>query len=161
MAEAETAPALNELLADERITALGLIIESSSALMDEVTRDLNRRGVTLSAWEIMIRLSRSPGRRLRLSELAGQSTLTNSGLSRLIDRLCDLELVVREPSKDDKRGYYAVLTDRGYQTALDLVPDHLKTIDRLIIDVLTPEELEGLLVACRKLRDATRPPVGK
>ncbi len=42
---------------------------------------------------MLIRLARSPDQRLRMTELAGQSTLSNSGLTRVVDRLLAAGLV--------------------------------------------------------------------
>ena len=74
------------LLHDERVTAAGLLVETCAGFREAVEADLEARAVTGSAFEVMLRLARSPGHRLRMSELAAQSTLTNSGLTRLVGK---------------------------------------------------------------------------
>ena len=64
-------------------------------------------------FEVLLRLARTPGGRLRMSDLAAQTTLTASGLTRVVDRLEDAGLVKREACPTDRRSTYAVLTAEG------------------------------------------------
>src|SRR4029450_13450702 len=75
-------------LQDDRITLVGLLTESYTALRTELDRGLERdAGLPLGWFELLIRLARSPGQRLRMSDLAAQTSLTPSGLTRAVDRL--------------------------------------------------------------------------
>jgi len=145
------------MLSDDRLTATGLLIEAHAGVRDVVEAELDTFGLTGSAFEIMIRLARSPGQRLRMTELAAQSTLTSSGLTRLVDRLQASGLVDREPCDTDRRGYFAVLTPEGDAKVLDVLPSHLVTVDRVLTGVLEPDELATFLVALRKIRAVVRP----
>ncbi|HEX2577366.1 MAG TPA: hypothetical protein VHK88_13510, partial [Aquihabitans sp.] len=71
-----TDPRTEALLADERLTAMGLLVETHAGVTEVFERELEALGVSGSAFEVMIRLARSPHHRLRMSELAAQSTLT-------------------------------------------------------------------------------------
>ena len=62
---------------DDRLTLVGLLLEASSGL----TRSLERRlleesGLSAQWFELLIRLARTPEHRLRMSDLALQTTLT-------------------------------------------------------------------------------------
>lgn len=144
-------------LGDERLTAMGLLVETFSGLTDAFEAELEDLGMSGSAFEVMIRLARSPDHRLRMAELAAQSTLTNSGLTRLVDRLAAVGLVTREPCETDRRGSYAVLTAEGLAKVLDVLPAHLVTVDRILTGVLEPDELQAFLGALRKVRAVVRP----
>jgi DNA-binding MarR family transcriptional regulator len=148
---------LPPLLADPRLTTMGLLMETHAGLRAASDPDLEAHGLTNSAFEVLIRLSRSPHQRLRMSDLAGQSTLSNSGLTRVVDRLLDAGLVRRVRDRHDKRVFYAEITPDGLQRVVDALPSHLDLIDRTIISVLDDEELAVLERALRKVRAVVKP----
>lgn len=142
---------------DDRLTAMGLFVETYTAIMETVESDLVGAGLTGSAFEVMIRLCRSPDQRLRMTELAAQSTLTNSGLTRVVDRLERDGMVVRRPCAHDRRGFWAVVTPLGLDHMASLLPGHLATVGRAFTDVLEPDELDRFLTALRRIRAIVRP----
>lgn len=144
-------------LADPRLTAIGLLFEVNAGLREVVDRHLETAGTSGSAFEVLVRLARSPDHRLRMSELAAQSTLTNSGLTRLVDRLQASGLVRREPCVTDRRGFYAVLTDEGLATVTGALPAHLAIVEEHLTGVLDAEELNALLGALRRVRSVVKP----
>lgn len=140
-----------------RLTLFGLLVETSTALMDNTRRPMDDHAMTTSEFEALLRLSRTPGHRLRMSDLAAQTGLSASGLTRLIDRLHADRLVEREMCPSDRRGAYAVLTEEGRRRLGSVLPDHLELVDRHLTDVLTAEEADQLEAILRKLRDVIRP----
>lgn len=48
-----------------------------------------------------------------MQALADSLILTRSGVTRLVDRIEKAGLVKREPAAEDRRGYYAILTEEG------------------------------------------------
>ncbi|GMA86007.1 hypothetical protein GCM10025868_12570 [Angustibacter aerolatus] len=58
--------------------------------------------------------------------------------------------VRREPSPNDARGVYAVLTDAGHARLRRAAPTHLRGVTTYVLDQATPEELEALGTACSK-----------
>jgi len=73
---------------DPRITAFGMLLEAHAAVVTQVNRDLEATsGIPITWMEVLLRLARSPGHRLRMAELARQVGLSTSGLTRLIDRV--------------------------------------------------------------------------
>ena len=94
-------PVVDELK-DDRLTLVGLLFESSSALRAQLDRRLAEDvDLPLQWFELLIRLARSPGHHLRMSDLAAQTGLTPSGLTRAIDRLAAAGLVERVPCESD------------------------------------------------------------
>jgi DNA-binding MarR family transcriptional regulator len=73
----------------------------SSRLQSEV-------GLTLAEFEVL-------AQRLPMSELARMVVLTASGITRMIDRLVDRNLVERQSVRSDGRVQHAVLSDEGAQ----------------------------------------------
>jgi DNA-binding MarR family transcriptional regulator len=154
----------DDLLDDDRLTLVGLFAESFTGLRHELHRRLvAESGLSLQSFVLLLRLSRSPDRRLRMSDLADQTSLTPSGLTRAIDRLAESGLVQRVPSPDDRRGFYATLTPEGLTTVRAAVAPHLRHLDEIFVGILTDDERRQLAPILRKLRDhvnpgAARPP---
>src|ERR1700754_248806 len=72
---------------DPRLTAIGLIEEVHAGLSAKVAPTLQGAGLSEIDFETVIRLARSPRRRLRMSDLAAQTGLSTSGVTRVVDRL--------------------------------------------------------------------------
>jgi DNA-binding MarR family transcriptional regulator len=141
---------------DPRITAFGLLLEAFSAVERAVLADLSRTSnLPGPEFEVLIRLSRSPGQRLRLTELANQVRLSTSGLSRLVDRVEGAGLVRREACPSDRRGAFAVLTEEGEAALAAALPPHLESLERNVVAPLGPEDLSTLEGLLRRLRDGT------
>jgi DNA-binding MarR family transcriptional regulator len=143
--------------ADERLTTVGLLFESAAGLRRLFSRQLDEAGAnTQQSFDILIRLARSEGTELRMSELATQASLTPSGLTRAVDRLQDQGLVARRTCPDDRRGSFAQLTPAGRQLMADAIPVHVAQIDRVLNEVFSPAEEAQFSAMLRKLRDYTR-----
>src|SRR5271166_2746329 len=92
---------------DDPVTLIGLVFESASGIRREVGPSLERDyGLPGQSFEVLIRLARSPGGRLRMTDLAAQTALTPSGLTRAVDRLAEAGLVNREACSNDRRGSF-------------------------------------------------------
>jgi DNA-binding MarR family transcriptional regulator len=149
-------PEIAQHLEDPRLTAFGLLHEVHFGALDSVEQDLESFGFTLSTFEVLLRLSRSPDQRLRMAELTAQCTITSSGLTRVIDRMEAAGHVVREPCESDRRGFYAALTAKGVNELIDVLPTHPQTLDKFW-SVLDEAEMDSLVTSLRKLRAFVRP----
>lgn len=141
-------------LDDERLTAVGLLVEAETALIRVLDAELRRdAGMPLGTYEVLVRLGRSPGRRLRQVELSRQLSLTTGGITRIVDRLEAAGLVRRTASSIDRRGTYAELTDAGLDAVQRATEVHLRSLQRHLVDPLGPDRLEELVGSVRRLRD--------
>jgi DNA-binding MarR family transcriptional regulator len=142
----------------DRITLVGLVFETASGLHRAVGPPLERQcELAGQDFEILIRLARTPGGRLRMSDLAAQTDLTPSGLTRAVDRLSEAGLVSREACPEDRRGAFAALTDAGEARTRQALDVHRAQLARLLDGVLDPDEELALTAALRKLRDRVNP----
>ena len=145
-------------LADERLTMLGLFFEAHAGLARELERRLERDvGLSVQWFEVLLRLARTPGGRLRMSDLAAQTTVTASGLTRAVDRLEEAGFVRREVCPSDRRGSFAALTAKGRRRIEAAVPVHLRHVEELLGHALTPDDEAALAGVLRKVRDALNP----
>jgi MarR family transcriptional regulator, 2-MHQ and catechol-resistance regulon repressor len=145
-------------LQDERMTLVGLFIESYKGLTAKLERGLDEQtGLSLQWFELLLRLARSPGRRLRMSDLALQTSLTPSGLTRAVDRLEEAGLVERVACPSDRRGAFAALTEAGLARISAAVGPHLRDVDEQLTGLLSDGELRDLARLLRKIRDHVNP----
>jgi DNA-binding MarR family transcriptional regulator len=145
-------------LRDDRLTLVGLLFESATALRSQLDRALERQvDLPLQSFELLLRLARSPGRHLRMSDLAAQTSLTPSGLTRAVDRLERAGLVERAPCASDRRGAYAALTARGLERIQAAVAPHLEHVDEHLTGILDGGEQAQLAALLRKVRDHVNP----
>lgn len=104
--------------------------------------------LSLDDYEVLVHLSESPNRRLRMRELSERLLHSRSRLTQRIDRMERRGLVAREKCDDDARGTWAVLTEQGW-TAIDTAaPRHLEQVRSALIDRIPAtdrELLAGLL----------------
>lgn len=132
--------------------AWGGFLRAYARIDQAIDADLQARyGLRHSEFEVLLRLRRAPGERLRIQDLAAQSLLTRSGTSRLVDRLARAGLVVREAAAEDGRGAYAVLTAGGRELFDRLRPQHLAFVRERFHDRLTSREIAVLVRVWGKL----------
>jgi DNA-binding MarR family transcriptional regulator len=147
-----------EAFDDDRLTEIGLLFEAHNALASRLERHLETElGLPASWFEVLLRLARTPEHRLRMTDLAAQTTLSTSGLTRLVDRVEAAGLVRREQCATDRRVAYAVLTDDGLARIRAAAPAHLDEVQQHFTSVLTDDERAALTAILRKLRDAVAP----
>jgi DNA-binding MarR family transcriptional regulator len=132
-------------------------IAASMLLPDRLNRDLQEQhGLTGTDYQILVELSESPDRRMRMSTLADHAQLSRSRLSHQIDRMAKAGLVTRELCKQDGRGMFAVMTDKGWDTIEAAAPDHVESVRRHLVDRLTPEQFAAFGEACITIADGLR-----
>jgi len=142
---------------DPRITAYGMLLEAHAAVVHAVGKELERTSGMSTGWfEVLIRLVRSPGHKLRMTDLAQQVQLSTSGLTRLVDRIEAAGYVRREPCPGDRRGLNAVLTEDGERVLQEALPAHLDALDRYVVKPLGGD-VDTITDLLRKLRDNAGP----
>ncbi|MBO3745319.1 MarR family transcriptional regulator [Streptosporangiaceae bacterium NEAU-GS5] len=113
-------------------------------LMHQLDRELQDTGLSINDYEILVNLSESSEKRMRMSDLADATVQSRSRLSHQISRMESAGLVARENCEDDRRGTYAVLTAQGWETIAKVAPDHVASVRRHFIDRLTPGQVKEI-----------------
>ena len=142
---------------DPRITAIGLLLETVGGLNARFAAQYAEHGLDPVEFEVLVRLARSPGRALRMSDLAAQTLLTSSGIIRVVDRLEKDKLVERRACTTDRRGSFAAITRAGLARLDAVLPGHLELVERWFTGQLSDGQLDAFLDALRVVRDAVRP----
>lgn len=148
---------IEERLADPRITAVGLLIETAGGLSAKLASQLAEHDLAPAEFEVLLRIARTPGHAMRMSDLAAQTLLTTSGITRVVDRLERDRLVERRACPTDRRGAFAGLTEAGLARVEQVLPDHVDVIEQWFTGRVPAGELESLLATLRRVRDAVRP----
>lgn len=129
-------------------------ISASNTLNHQLSADLqHQHGITLADYEILVQLSEHPDRQMRMSELAEATLASRSRLTHQVDRLVKRGLVERKECELDRRGFFAVLTDSGWDAIVAAAPDHVTSVRRYLVDLLSPEEFAALGAACQRIAD--------
>jgi DNA-binding MarR family transcriptional regulator len=123
------------------------------------TRHLNAlltadHGLTLSDYEVLLRLSRAPDRRMRRVDLAEQVLLTASGITRLLDGLERSGHVERGSCDTDRRVVYAVLTEEGLQKLREASTSHVAQIEEYFQSRYDQEHLVALNALLARIEPA-------
>jgi MarR family 2-MHQ and catechol resistance regulon transcriptional repressor len=142
---------------DPRFTAMGLFAEAYAGLTARFAAQFEEHRLSSVEFEVLMRLARSPGRRLRMTDLAAQTSLSTSGVTRVVDRMDRDGLVCREACPSDRRSSYAVITTAGLARLDQVVPGHLELVQQWFIGQLAPAQLDTMLESLRTIRDAVHP----
>jgi DNA-binding MarR family transcriptional regulator len=78
---------------------------------------------------------------VNMNELANVLNVSHSRVTRIMDNLVDRDLVSRRPSEEDRRCWYAEITERGKKMAEASQQTVIDQQDR-IISILTPDKAE-------------------
>src|SRR4051812_42197519 len=114
-------------------------------LQDRLARELPREtGISHAYYEILVALSETEGRMMRMSELADRCLSSRSRLSHAVSRLEERGWVRRQVCPDDGRGQLAVLTDEGFAALEAAAPIHVESVRVHLFDQLTPQQVENM-----------------
>jgi DNA-binding MarR family transcriptional regulator len=136
-------------------------LAATRLLGSQLDRELQRdSGIPHTYYEILVRLSEAPERRLRMSDLADASESSRSRLSHAVARLVTTGWVSRESCPTDRRGAFAILTDAGFQALADAAPAHVESVRKHLFDRLTREQVIQLGQISDAITDGLREEAG-
>ncbi|MCL6585600.1 MAG: MarR family transcriptional regulator [Anoxybacillus sp.] len=122
------------------------------ALYTLIREDATRVGITELQLIILYTLSKKDN--IRLNDLAEKLNMSNSTISGTIERLVGAELVIRKPSKEDRRAVTLHLSEKGKEKLQEAFNDESLLLQRLqkVETTLAKEEIETLLALQQKVR---------
>jgi DNA-binding MarR family transcriptional regulator len=131
--KSERYAALVSVTQDGVVTAWREMAACHAAACAALERELGEQhGLGVSDFEVLERLAESEERKFRAQDLAEAVHLSQSALSRLVDRLARHGLVERCGCEGDRRGVYVVLTEAGERRHTEAVPTHRGVLARLL-----------------------------
>jgi DNA-binding MarR family transcriptional regulator len=115
-------------------------IIASRRLLEALDLDLASHELSMADYEVLAQLSDAPERKLRMSELADVAMLSRSRLSHRIKVMEQAGWVKREACPEDKRGFFAVMTGKGWKAIVGAAPDHVESVRTRFVDHLTKDD---------------------
>ncbi len=127
-------------------------LRAHANLTDVLAHELVERcGMPLTWFDVLVQLDAAPGGRLRMQELAAAVVLSKSGLTRLVDRVQEAGFVARTTCPSDRRGTFAEITPAGRVALRKARPIHLDGVRRHFADPLSGRDIATLGRAMRAL----------
>jgi DNA-binding MarR family transcriptional regulator len=102
-------------------------------------------------FDVLIHVGGAPEGRLTMSKLSTDISLTTGGVTRLVDRMVEADLVARSNCPSDRRSVHVILTDKGQAKLSEAITEHIEGIDRHLMTPLTSADRGALKVSLAKL----------
>ena len=131
-------------------------IIASRRMLEALDSDLAGFELTMADYEVLAQLSDAPGRRLRMSELAEIAMVSKSRLSHRMKVMEAAGWVRREECPEDRRGYFAVMTDKGFKAIEKAAPTHVGSVRNRFLDHLSVKDQEDLAKIFDRLQSQLR-----
>ena len=120
-------------------------IMGSTLLFDRLDHELRQaHGISTAEYEILVRLSESPGRRMRMALLADAMCHSRSRVTHTVSRMEKARWVVREASESDRRGVEAIMTDAGMALLERASHTHVTGVREHLVDLASDEDFAAL-----------------
>ena len=131
-------------------------IIASRRLLEALDSDLEGHDLSMADYEILAQLSDAPERKMRMSELAEIALLSRSRLSHRMKVMEKAGWVKREACPSDKRGYFAVMTAKGWKAIVAAAPDHVESVRARFVDHLSKADQEVIAAIFNRIEDSLR-----
>ena len=137
---------------DEKVRLFALLIETNARLERTLGLELESACDLPLAWfEVLLTLRQAPDERLKMNQIADAIVHSTGGTTRLIDRLEENDLVVRQACASDRRAIYVALTEAGGAKLDDALAVHLGYLETHLASRLSAGERTTLSSLLEKL----------
>jgi DNA-binding MarR family transcriptional regulator len=145
-------------LSDAELRAWQAFLHAHHQIIRKLDAELrSEHELPLNAYDVLLRLARAPGRRLRMTDLAERVMMSPSGLTRVVDRLAADGLVRRERFDGDARVMLAQLTDKGRVVLRRAARTHLRGIRQHFTGQMTLAQLREVAAALETIAGPHQP----
>jgi len=141
----------------EQMRAWESFLRAHAAVVPILARELEQaRRIPLNYYDVLVQLANAKRRKLRLNELNQRLVLSQSALSRLVDRMEADGLVAREPDPTDRRGTVVSMTHPGLTALRQAAPVHRSGIEHHFSCHMSEAEARTLAAIMDRVRAAAR-----
>ena len=127
-------------------------------VMRKMARRAESQGIPLPWFDVLVHTYEAPSGKLRMQDLSDSLVLSPSGLTRLMDRMEQAGLMVRETPPEDRRGAYAVITPKGRAAFEQAWISHERDIEECFTCFLKEDEAVILYDVFARVIRATEGP---
>ncbi len=143
----------DDLLHDDRVTLWGLFLEVREGIKRRLDREFRAEvGIPNSWFEVLLRIGRTPGQAVPMTQLADMVLFSSGGFTKLADRMERAGLIRREPCPGDRRSSLATLTPEGRRVLDRALAVHVPGLQRHLVDHLDAQQRRQLEQILRTLR---------
>ena len=147
---------------DQRLSSWRAFLLTYSTVLRELEQEIEaEQDLPLTWYDILAHLDSAQRGAMRMQELAESVLLSRSGLTRVVDRMGQAGLVERHPCEEDRRGTYAVITNRGKEFLFRAMPGHIKSINEHFLRYLDVFDVQALLRVLTKVLEGERTAKGQ
>jgi DNA-binding MarR family transcriptional regulator len=145
-------------LRDDELRAWRALLHAHLDVTRRLDGDLRREhGLSLTDYDILLRLANGPRTGLRMSDLAERVMSPPSTVTRRLDGLVASGLVARSGHGSDSRIVLATLTAAGRQRLRRAAVTHLRGVRERFTSKLTAAQLEAVAAALEEVAGPHRP----
>jgi DNA-binding MarR family transcriptional regulator len=128
------------------------LVETYFALMDKSVAHIRSLGLTSSQFDVIATLGDTEG--MTCKELSEHTLVTKGTLTGVLDRLEKKDMIVRVPSREDRRSIFIRLTPKGDARFRGAFPAHINYIKPYFERALTPGEATKLRELLLRLKSS-------
>ena len=130
--------------ADQQQSWRALVL-ASTLLFDRLDDDLRaEHGLSLPEYEILVRLSETPGRQMRMARVADAVAHSRSRVTHTVTRMERAGLVRRSNSPEDGRGIACTMTDEGWATLERAARTHVRGVRDYLVDLASDDDFKAM-----------------
>ncbi len=132
-----------------RTTSVGWLIKRVGQIMDDsMNVELAQLGITIDQFKIVMTLLEFEG--ISQSKIGKRVMLPSYAVTRNLDTLEKMEIIVRKPDKQSRRSFSIKLTPRGKRLGPELFRV-VKSVNLKVMGVLSKEEEDALASSLNKI----------
>ncbi len=135
------------------ITNWGLVVEGFAKAQRVLQADIEASDLSPIWFEVLLRLVRTPGHRLPMTQLADEVLFSSGGFTKLADRIAEAGYVERIGCPSDRRVTWITLTDSGEKVINAALERHVACLRANVLEPLGESSLTELGQHMRTLRD--------
>lgn len=129
-------------------------VEMTEKLTARLNREMQQQsGISVADYSVLVQLSEHVDARMRVLELARALGWEKSRLSHQLSRMQHRGLIERSNCREDRRGAWIVLTEKGRETIVEAAPRHVESVRRYLFGELDAEQVESLGRISRTVTD--------
>ncbi len=143
-----------ELAAARSVEQWDTVVRGVHAAQRVVLAEVARSGLPAQWFAVSQLLLAEPDRRLPMSRLAHELSMTSGGFTKLADRMAREGLIDRRGASADRRVIYAALTDAGLRLAREAARMYARAVADQVLGALTAEQLATMADGAGRLLSA-------
>ncbi|MFM6974053.1 MAG: MarR family winged helix-turn-helix transcriptional regulator [Agromyces sp.] len=142
-------------MAKPAVTAWEALFRAQVRVLRVLHSEFPEDALSFNEYDVMFTVAREAEHSIRLRDLTRNVLLSQSSVSRLVDRLVKRGLVEKNEDPLDGRGAIVHMTELGRTTFISVARAHGDSIEQHMSAALSADDLAELTRICQKLQTAT------